>query len=333
MVNSSLAHQFWAEQLGGRPLDVAIQPHGSAQLSKAAAVVTAGLADVVVVFYGKAGIPAGPSRAMMAPDRAYRVNEWDASPFGTYMSTWYAMWAQRYMHEFGVSHEDLAEVAVQNRHHATLNPASIMGQKGDLTVSEVIESRPICSPLHLLDCCLDNDGGYALVVASEEVARGCRHEPVWVLGAAESYFTDFYATIKEPWFPETGHAVRRATTKAFERAGIGLDDIDVANLYDCFTITFLRDLEEMGFCKLGEAAAFVKEGNCRLGGALPCNTDGGLLSSSHPGEPSGMPAIEIVRQLRGGCGARQVPNAKVGVSLSQGFSVHGVAGVLVLATD
>jgi acetyl-CoA acetyltransferase len=171
------------------------------------------------------------------------------------------------------------------------------------------------------------------VLASADVAKDCRRKPVWVLGAAESYFTDFYVSVNEPWFPEDGKAVRSAANQAFDMAGIGRDEIDVANLYDCFTITLLRDLEEMGFCGLGEAAAFVKEGHCRLDGKLPTNTDGGLLSNSHCGEPAGLPTIEIVRQLRNECGERQVSNAKLGVSLSQGYAVHGVAGVLVLGAD
>lgn len=333
MVNSSLAHLFWSEQLGGRPMNVVIQGGGASALAKAAAVVSAGVADVVVVFYGKSGMRTGPSGAPMPVDRAPRVSEWEAAQHGAYLTTWYALWAQRYMHEFGVAHEDLAEVAVFTRHHATLNPASVMGPKGDITVEEVEASRIICEPLHLLDCSIDNDGGYAIVVASEDVAKDCRHAPVWVLGAAESYYTDSYATINEPWFSEDGNAVRHAADKAFAMSGVGRDEIDVANLYDCFTITTIRDLEEMGFCKLGEGAQFVKEGHTRLGGKLPTNTDGGLLSNSHCGEPSGLPTIEIVRQLRGGCGARQVPNPKIGVSLSQGFGVHDVAGVLVMGTE
>jgi acetyl-CoA acetyltransferase len=333
MVNSSLAHLFWAEQLGGKPLNVVIQGGGASALAKSSAMVSSGMADVVVVFYGKSGMRTGPAHAAIPMDRAPRVSEWEAAQHGAYLTTWYALWAQRYMHEFGVKHEDLAEVAVFTRHHATLNPASVMGPKGDITVDSVLESRVICEPLHLLDCSIDNDGGYALVVASEEVAKNCKQTPVWVLGAAESYYTDSYHSISEPWFPEEGTSVRRAADKAFGMAGVGRDEIDVANLYDCFTITTLRDLEEMGFCKLGEAAPFVKEGNTRLGGALPTNTDGGLLSNSHCGEPSGLPTIEVVRQLRGGCGARQVDDAKIGVSLSQGFGVHDVAGVLVLGTE
>jgi len=331
--NTTLAHQFWASQLGERPLNLVVHGGGSAQLPKVAAAVSAGLADVVVLFYGKGARYTGPVDNPAAAGRAPRVQEWSFAQSGAYMTTWYALWAQRYMHEFGATSADLAEVAVFTRHHATLNPASVMGSRGDLTVDDVLSSRSICDPLHLLDCSLNNDGGYAVVVASEEVARNCRNKPVWVLGGGEGYYTDFYATIDDPWFPDDGKAVRSAANKAFGLAGVSREDIDVANLYDCFTITTIRDLEEMGFCKLGEGAAFVKEGHCRLGGKLPTNTDGGLLSNSHAGDPAGMPTIEIVRQLRGEGGARQVPDAKIGVSLSQGWAVHGVAGVLVMGTD
>jgi acetyl-CoA C-acetyltransferase len=333
MTNSELAHEFWAEQLGGRPLKISESGGGSGQLSKVAALIAAGLADVVVTFYGKSNLPTGPSREPIPTDGAPRVKEWAYEQTGTYLTTWYALWAQRYMHEFGVDHSDLAEVAVFTRWHATLNPDAIMGSRGEITVNDVLSSRPICSPLNLLDCSIDNDGGYAVVMASADVARDCRHAPIWVLGAAESYFTDFYLSIHDPWFPSEGRAVRTAANAAFDMAGVGRDEIDVANLYDCFTITLLRDLEEMGFCDVGDAAAFVKEGNCRLDGRLPTNTDGGLLSCSHPGDPAGLPTIEVVRQLRGDCGERQVANAELGVSLSQGYAVHGVAGVLVLAAD
>jgi acetyl-CoA acetyltransferase len=332
MMNSSLAHMFWAEQLGGRPLKVVVHGGGSAQLSKAAGVVSAGMADVVVVFFGKSAFATGPSHYAAAPPGPLRVGEWDALPHGGYLVTWYALWAQRYLHEFGISKEDLSEIPVANRHYATLNPASVMGHKGELTVEDVMTSKEICSPLNLFDCSGDNDGGYALVVASEEVARNTPN-PVWILGAAESYYSDFYASIPDPWFSEEGLSVKHAADQAFEMAGVSRDEIDVANLYDCFSITMGRDLEEMGFCKPGEGVAFVKDGQTRLGGSLPSNTDGGLLSGSHCGEPSGMPTIEVVRQLRGQCGERQVPGARLGVSLSQGFSVHGVAGVLVLGTE
>jgi len=120
---------------------------------------------------------------------------------------------------------------------------------------------------------------------------------------------------------------------AFQIAGVSRDDIDVGGLYDCFTVTMLRDLEEMGFCKLGEGADYFKEGHTRLGGSMPCNTDGGLLSNSQCTHPSGMHTIEVVRQLRGECGERQVPDARIGISLAQGMAVHGRAGTLIMARD
>jgi acetyl-CoA acetyltransferase len=252
---------------------------------------------------------------------------------GAYMTPWYAMWAQRYMHEFGVTSEDLAEVAVTHRYHATLKPDSVMGSRGPLTVEDVVGSRMISTPLHLFDCAVDTDGGYAIVVASAEVARGTRGKPVWVIGGAEATHTDSYTTFDAPWFPAQGHSVRRSGDIAFAQAGVTRDDIDVAGLYDCFTITVLRDLEELGFCKLGEGAAYFKEGHTRLGGSMPANTDGGLLSNTHCGLPHGLFTVEVARQLRGECGERQVSGAKIGLSLAQGASVHGYAGTLIMAVD
>lgn len=326
------AHMFWAEQLGEKPLTYLDIGLASGGVAKAATAVSAGLADVVVLFWGKAGRMTGPGGVPRA-DKAPRVDEWSFDPHGAYMTPWYAMWAQRYMHEFGATSEDLARVAVTHRYHATLNPDSVMGHKGEITVDDVVNSREIASPLHLFDCAIDNDGGYAIVIASAEVARHCRSTPVWILGGAEAAYTDFYTTIQDPWFPVDGYAVRRTADLAFDMAGVGRDEIDVAGLYDCYTITMIRDIEELGFCKLGEGADYFAEGHTRLGGSMPANTDGGLLSNSHNMNPSGMHTIEVARQLRGECGERQVPDARIGLSLSQGYAVHGQAGTLIMAVD
>jgi len=326
------AHMFWAEQLGERPITFMDIGLASGGLAKAALAVSAGLCNVAVLFWGKAGWKVGPG-GKAVPASAPRGYDWAGDAHGAYMTPWYAMWAQRYMHEFGVTSEDLAEVAVAHRHHATLNPDSVMGSRGEITVEDVTGSRMIATPLHLFDCAIDTDGGYAIVVASAEVARGCRGKPVWVIGGAEATHTDGYTTIDAPWFPEQGHSVRRSGDIAFAQAGVTRDDIDVAGLYDCFTITVIRDLEELGFCKLGEGAAYFKEGHTRLGGSMPTNTDGGLLSNTHCGIPHGLFTVEVARQLRGECGARQVPGAKIGLSLAQGASVHGYAGTLIMAVD
>jgi acetyl-CoA acetyltransferase len=323
-------HMQWAEQLGGRPLGFMGIGQASGGVAKAAAAIDAGMAEVVVIFWANGGFQIGPGGTPV-PDSAPRVWDWAFDVHGAYMTTWYAMWAERYMHEFGATPEDLARVAVTHRYHATLKPDSVMGRRGEITVDDVLGSRIVASPLHLLDCAIDNDGGYAIVIASEAVARSCRKTPVWVLGGAESAYTDIYSSIADPWFPEEGKAVRRTADLAFAQAGVTRDDIDVAGLYDCFTVTMLRDLEEMGFCKLGEGAAYFAEGHTRLGGSMPANTDGGLLSNSHNTNPSGMHTVEVVRQLRGECGARQVPGARIGVSLAQGYAVHGMAGTLIMA--
>jgi acetyl-CoA acetyltransferase len=326
------AEQTWATQLGGRPLTFVEAGQPTTGVAKAAIAIASGMADVVVAFWGKAGWKLGPG-ATPVPESAPRGAEWDFSIFGGGYTHFYALWAQRYMHEFGVSAEDLAEVAVTHRYHATLNPEAVMGARGPITVDDVVGSRLVCSPLHLLDCALDTDGGYAIVIASADVARNCAKDPVWILGGTDATHADFYVTFDDPWFPTEGQSVRKATDIAFAQAGVTRDDIDVGGLYDCFTVTMLRDLEEMGFCKLGEGADYFREGHTRLGGSMPCNTDGGLLSNSHNGMPHGMHTIEVVRQLRGECGARQVPDAKIGISLAQGASVHGFAGTLIMATD
>jgi acetyl-CoA acetyltransferase len=333
MYESPSPEQFWATQLGGRPLTFGQAGSPTPSVVKPALAIAAGMCSVVVVFWGKAGWQLGPGATPAPTSAPPRVQEWHYDMFGGGYAQFYALWAQRYMHEFGVTSEDLAEVAVVHREHAMLNPASVMGSRGPLTVDEVVDSRMVASPLHLFDCALDTDGGYAIVIASSEIARNCAKDPVWVIGGAEATHTDFYATIDDPWFPQEGQSVRQAGDIAFAQAGVTRDDIDVAGLYDCFTITMVRDLEELGFCKIGEGAEYVKEGNTRLGGAMPSNTDGGLLSNSHCGMPHGLHTIEVVRQLRGECDQRQVPGAKIGLSLAQGASVHGTAGTLIMAAD
>ena len=322
--------QHWAAQLGGRALTYTDGAGGHLGAQKAAAAIAAGLANVIVLFHGKANLEIGPRGKL---NQTVSAEPWEMGAGGGYMTPWYAMWAHRYMHEFGVAREDLAQVPVIHRHHATLNPHSVMGARGELTVQDVLDSRPIADPLHLLDCALDNDGGWAIVIASAEVARNCRQKPIWIIGGAEAIDSDLYMTVDAPWIRREGSAARRVGDIAFAQAGISRENVDVANLYDCFSITFLRDLEELGFCALGEGADYVRAGHTRLGGAMPCNTDGGLLSNTHNGNPTGMMAIEIVRQLRGDAGARQVPDARIGFAFSQGAAVHGVCGSVVLAAD
>lgn len=328
-------YMFWAEQLGKKPLGLIEFGHQGGVLPKMAMAISAGMCEVAVFLHGSANYRGRNPAKGEAPTKPPRVNEWDFGIWGLYMSPWYSLWAHRYMHEFGVTSEQLAEVAVTMRYHATLNPASVMGKRGPITVQDVVNSRMIADPLHLLDCCLDNDGGYAIVMTSAERAKDLKKKPVYILGGAESIYIDGYLNIPDPWFDQKGGAVRRATDRAFAMSGVTRDDIDVAGLYDCYTITLIRDLEEMGFCKIGEGADFVHEGHIRLGGKMPTNTHGGLLSCSHCGNPNGMHVIDVVKQLRGNEvePVRQVKGAKIGITLGQGMSVHGAAGVVIMAAD
>ena len=340
MYDASLtAQQMWVEQLGGRPMTYTSHGIAGALVTKAAAAIAAGLTNVVCIYFGNAGMRAGPSKQRAAQEqapvvrKAPRVPDWDFNIHGAYMSAWYALWTRRYMDQFNAPYENLAEYPVIARYHATLNPASIMGERGEITVQDVIDSPMISSPLHRLDCSLDNDGGYAIIVTSAEVAKNCRKDPVWVLGGGEGIYTDFYMSFTNDWINDNGQSVRKASEIAFGNSGISRDEIDVAAMYDCFPVTMARNIEEMGFCKLGEGHEYIKEGHLKLGGKLPTNTDGGLLSHSHCGNPSGMHVVEVVKQLRGECDARQVKDAKIGAVLSQGYAVHGVAGVAILGKD
>jgi acetyl-CoA acetyltransferase len=336
-------HYYWAEQLNQRP--IGLMEHGqiSGALAKMAVAISAGMCETVAILAGgfepqeSVGAIGGgnqnPSKAPI-PESAPYIGEWDYHIFGGSGASFYALWAERYMHEFGATSEQLAEVAVIMRHHATLCKSSVMGSRGDITVDDVLSSPMVATPLHRLDCAIQTQGGWAIIMTTAERARDLKKKPVYVLGGAEAAYVDRYNNIPNPLFPEQGGAVRRFADRAFAMAGVTRDDIDVAGLYDSFTITVLRDLEECGFCAIGEAAAYVKDGNISLGGKMPVNTHGGLLSHSHPGTCSGMHTIDVVQQLRGEVESeRQVPGAKLGLSISTGISVHAGGGAIIMAVD
>jgi acetyl-CoA acetyltransferase len=220
--------------------------------------------------------------------------------------TGYALAAARHMHEFGTTSEQLAEVAVATRRWAMLNPRALM--RDPLTVDDVLSSRMISWPLHLLDCCLVTDAGGAVVVTSAERARDRPKKPVYVLGTGEA--STHVMVSQMPDFARWD-AARMAGERAFAMAGVTPADIDVAELYDAFTIVPIMALEALGFCAPGEGGAFVAGQRTAPGGAFPMNTNGGGLSYTHSGMYGMFTLVEAVRQLRGECGARQVPNARV----------------------
>ena len=284
-----------------------------AHVSHAAAAIHSGLAEVALIVYGSTAasnaFAIGTSgRGGGDPASAFQA------PYGLTTVGGYAMVARLHMERFGTTSEQLAEIAVAARQHASLNPAAKMQKP--ITVDDVLESRVISDPLHLLDCCIISDGGGALVVTSAERARDLPKRPVLLQGCGEAV-----------WHQELGQpdlltvAARQSGEAAFRMAGATPDDIDLAMIYDSFTITVLVTLENLGFCKPGEGGSFVEGGRIRLGGALPVNLDGGGLSSNHPGMRGIFLVIEAVRQLRGESGPRQVEGATTAL-------VHGTGGLL-----
>ena len=255
-------------------------------------------------------------------------------PYGAQIPSFYSLVAERHMHEYGTTPEQLASIAVACRKHASLNPSA---QKRELiSVEDVLTSRMIASPLHLLDCSLISDGGGAFIVTSLERARDLKKRPIRVLGIGQSqsyyHMGHLAAGVGLPdgrkgEFNLTNTVQKIAAEQAFGEAGLRPSDIDVAQLYDSFTITALLQFEDLGFCKKGEGGAFVEDGRIELGGELPVNTHGGLLSFAHPGMPGGIfHMIEGVSQLRHECEDRQVLDAQVALvtNVSAVASNHSV---------
>ncbi len=239
--------------------------------------------------------------------------------------------AQRHMHEYGLTPEQLARVPVTMRKHAALNPDAMF--RDPISVQDVLDSPIIASPMHRLDCCVISDGGAAVVVTSAEVARSCKKPPVWVLGFGESFM--HHEAGYGHWSQESVHMVERATEQAFGMAGIGTDDIDMAMIYDAFSINVILDLEGVGFCPIGQGGAFVEEGRIELGAELPVNPDGGGLSSNHPGRRGIFLFVEATKHLRNEAGERQVPDCKTAACTATGaaFLARRGTAVHVLARD
>ncbi|MGH7918300.1 MAG: thiolase C-terminal domain-containing protein, partial [Candidatus Binataceae bacterium] len=245
-----------------------------AQTAHAAAAINSGLCEVAVVVYGSTAASQRFAIGTGGGGGGDICDQYEI-PFGPTTVGAYAMIAQRHMHDYGTTAEQLAEIAVTMRLHASMNP--VAKYRDPITVEDVLASRVISSPLHLLDCCIISDGGGALVVTSAERARDLKKQPAYILGAGE---TVRHAARGQRDFLEI--AAAQSGRLAFERAGATAADIDMAMIYDSFTITVLSTLENLGFCKRGEGGAFVTGGRLRFDGELPINTDGGGLSSNHP---------------------------------------------------
>ncbi|HEU5226299.1 MAG TPA: acetyl-CoA acetyltransferase, partial [Ktedonobacteraceae bacterium] len=276
-----------------------------AHLNHAVAAIRAGKCEVALITYASNQLSSRGrmigtgGRPATIPEATYE------SPYGNTLVGAYAMAARRHMHQYGTTSEQLAEIAVVTRRHAGLNPLAMYREP--ITVQDVLNSRMIADPLHLFDCCVVSDGGASILVTTEERARDLKQKPIFVLGSCECHT---HAHISQmPDLTVTPAAI--TGPRAFAEAGITPQNIDMAMIYDSFTITVLLLLEDLGFCKKGEGGAFVQNGRIALGGELPINTDGGGLSSNHPGMRGIFLITEATRQLRGQCGPRQVEGAKL----------------------
>lgn len=234
----------------------------------------------------------------------------------------YAPMARRHMELYGTTSRQLGEIAVTVRNHALLNDNALM--KTPLTLEDHQNSRMISDPLRLYDCCLESDGGAALIVSSAERAKDMRKPPIYVMGIAEGH-PESPSTITQRT-DMTRLGIAKAAPIAFEMAGVTHADIDVAEIYDCFTFILLCQLEDLGFCKKGEGGSFVENGRIALGGQLPVNTHGGLLSQAHLIGLNHI--VELVRQLRGDAARAQVKNAEIGLVTGYGDLGDGSVAIM-----
>lgn len=291
-------------------------PSSLSHVLHAAAAIHAGLCHTALIAYGSTqasdrsrglGIPDDPR----SPRGQFELPYGLLTPLGTY-----ALAAQRHMHQYGTTLEQLAEVAVATRRWAQLNPQA--ARREPLTLADVMASPPIASPLRLLDCCLVTDGAAAVVVTTAQRARRLARPVVTVLGAAEGHTHHYFA----PGVPDmTRTGAVETGARAFAMAGVRPGEIDVVQIYDAFTIAVIIALEDLGFCGRGEGGPFVARQRTAPGGDFPLNTSGGGLSYCHPGMFGTFLLLEAVRQLRGECGDRQVAGARLALC-------HGTGAVL-----
>jgi acetyl-CoA acetyltransferase len=290
----------------------------------AAAAIAAGQASTVLITHGESG-RSRIGAARFAPAMSTPPGQFEA-PYGTFgPTTAFTIPVLRYMKDYGLTHSQLAYVAVAQRRWAAMNPRAMY--RDPITVDDVLASRLVAYPFHLLECCLVTDGGGALVVTSADRAGDFPKPAVHVLGAGEAMETPMISQL--PDFTES-RAFRAAGQAAFAEAGITAADVDHLMIYDAFAHLPIYGLEALGFVAKGEAGAFISDGHTEPGGSLPLNTNGGGLSYTHTGMYGMFAILEAVRQLRGEAAAPVDP--LLSVVLGNG-GMFATSGVLVLGRE
>ncbi|WGY00374.1 thiolase family protein [Nocardioides sp. QY071] len=289
------------------------QAPGPASVLEAAAAIREGVCDVVVLAAGEAGIHT--DRTSVAP--------W-TRPSNEFIECWglmtpaeFALSAQEYLHRFAVDPVKIAYVASVIRNNGARNPEAIYYGRGPFTPQDILDSRLIAEPYHLLDCAMTGEGGSALVLTTAERARDLPAQAVTVLGGGSESWGPSYT--HPPTYDRVGMLGRRAADRAFAQAGLARADVDVFELYDNFSWEIIRYFEAFGYCAVGEGADFVADGTIEIGGTHPIVTDGGTMAHSHTGESQRhQRVVQAVRQLRGTTSANQVEGARTALVAALG---------------
>jgi acetyl-CoA C-acetyltransferase len=307
-----------AEYLGMNPqptwLTEAACAAGSAAMRTAYGLIKGGIHDVVAVLGVQKMLELSTPEILALMGRVGDV-QWE-SIFGTTFPGYYAMYATRHMYEYGTTPEQLAMVAVKNHAYGAMNPKALF-QKA-ITLEKAMKSDMVAYPLRLFDCCANADGAACLILANEEKAKKLSDTPVWI--AASATASAPMSILRRETLTSLPSAVE-ASRQAYKMAGVGPNDIDVADVHDCFTIAEIMAYEDLGFCEKGKGGKFIEEDQSKIGGKVPINVDGGLKSKGHPVGATGTSmAVEMVKQLRGEAGNRQVSGAEIGLA-------HNVGGI------
>ena len=326
-LNPALMYSSWiAEGLGVNPKYTTDLNIGGAtpisMITHAVLAIEAGMCETVLCVFAEDALTGFKTPTH---GRSRFATEDFERPFGRYIPPGlFALSARRHMHEYGTTPEQLGAVAVTMRKHAAMNDNAQM--RDPITIDDYLKSRWIVEPLRLLDCALMTDGGAAVVVTSAERAKDLKNPPIYIMGFGQG-FTKFHINHPEKSLTSF-QAIEGSKKRAFKMADITLEDIDVAEIYDCFTITVIITLEDYGFCEKGEGGPFVEAGKIEIGGEFPINTHGGLLSQGHV---DGMNHItEAVKQLRGVCGKRQVKDAEIALVTGHGGEASTSHSTLIL---
>jgi acetyl-CoA C-acetyltransferase len=287
---------------------------GSAAIRTAWMSIQAGLHDVVAVIGCQKMTELTTAEILALMGRVGEV-QWE-SGFGTTFPGYYAMFARSHMHTYGTTREQLLEVAVKNHYYGARNDKALF--RKEITLEKALASDPVASPFQVYDCCANADGAACLILASETRAKKISDRPVWLDGVGCA--TASMSVLRRPDLTGLPSATE-AARQAYAMAGIEARDVNVAEVHDCFTVAEIMAYEDLGFCDKGQGGPFVQDRQSWIGGSTPVNVDGGLKSKGHPIGATGVSmAYEIVRQLRGDCGERQVPDADVGLT-------HNVGGI------